>query len=256
MAAATMACLGGPAVAQPPLLLVDPAAVPEVEIRWIGRDGDLREYAGARPYGSDAERSYLGGNLDAFVAVGGTRLVKGAGHPRGVVARVGFYKHDAGRALFESVTRDSEFEIRVSGLRFNQPVDASPWSGVQHLKYAEEDLESCGLPGDAREQFNIASPDDTLNNRVRPGVDARLGVLDGSEDSLGLIDVIEEEDGSITAVAWFRYPALRNLRDPWQSDLPGTFLEPIHFHIEFEVLPDGVAPLEPPPPVSVPDERD
>ncbi|MEL6329696.1 MAG: hypothetical protein AAFR38_08550 [Planctomycetota bacterium] len=203
----------------------------------------MRRLEGTRPYSSDARREFLGGNLEAFVAMGGTRLTKGAGHPRGAVARVGFYKHDPGRPLFESASRDTEFEVRLSGLRFNQAVDPNPESGVQHLKYSPEDLAQCGLPGDAREQFNTASRDETLNDRIRPGIDARLGVLDGSDGSLGSITVIEEDDGSITTTARFRYPALRNLRDPWRSDLPGTFLEPIHFHIEFEVLPDGVAPL-------------
>lgn len=239
--------------AQPSLLLVDPESEPTVTVRWVGSDGVVRELSGTRPYTSDAERLPLGGNLDAFVAMGGTRLTKGAGHPRGAVARVGFYKLIPGRPMFESAASDTEFEVRVTGFRFNQPVDPNPASGIQHLKYSPEDLIACGLPGDAREQFNTASADDALNGRVRTGVDARLGVLDGSSDALGSIEVVENRDGSVDLFARFRYPALRNLRDPWQSDVPGTFLEPVHFHIEFEVLPEGVAPIEPVSPEQVAD---
>ena len=101
------------------------------------------------------------------------------------------------------------------------------------------------LPGDAREQFNTADPRDTLNDRVRPGIDTRLGVLSPNDGKLGSAAVSLAEDGSVTMTTTFRYPALRNLRDPWKSDLPNTFLEPYHFHIEFEVLPEGVEPLDP-----------
>ena len=231
----------------PPMLLVDAEVHPTVRVSWTDRDNESRSFIGTRPFGSDAERTPLGGNLEAFVAVGGTRLSKGAGHPRGAIVRVGFYKLDSGLPMFEGVTRDTTIEVALTGVTFNQPVDPSPASGVQHLKYAEEDLESCGLPGDAREQFNIASPVDDLNSRTQPGVDARLGVLSGDEGSLGSIEVLERDDGTIDVIARFRYPALRNLRDPWMSDLPGTFLEPIHFHIEAEVLPDGVEPRKPTP---------
>jgi hypothetical protein len=106
-------------------------------------------------------------------------------------------------------------------------------------------MQACGLPGDAREQFNLAGPEETLNDRVRPGIDARQGVLDGSGDSMGDATLTVDEDGSVRMRVSFRYPVLRNLRDPWKSDIPGTFLEPYHFHIEFEVLPEGVAPLPP-----------
>ncbi|MEM9064765.1 MAG: hypothetical protein AAGB51_04670 [Planctomycetota bacterium] len=232
------------------ILLADTSAVPTVTVRWIGSDGEPRSFSGTRAYTSDSGREYLGGNLEAYVAMGGVRLTKGAGHPRGAIARVGFYKREPGKPLFEAAARDTEFVVVLSGLRFNQPVDPNPLSGVQHLKYARDDLIECGLPGDAREQFNTASSDDTLNGRVRPGTDARLGILDGSADALGAIEVVEMDDGSITAVARFLYPALRNLRDPWQSDLPGTFLEPVHFHIEFEVLPKGIVALPPVPPAA------
>ena len=37
---------------------------------------------------------------------------------------------------------------------------------------------------------------------------------------------------------------LRHLQDPWKSDLPGTFFEPIHMHAEAEFIPVDVKPLD------------
>ena len=229
----------------PPLLLVDDAHEPTVTIRWKNKSDRMVTYSVPRPYAADAAREPLGGNIDCFVAVGGTRLTKGAGHPRGAVVRVGFYKHDKGKPFFDGISKGTTFEVTLKGVRFNQPVEVHADSILMHLKYDQSDMEACGIPGDAREQFNIASPDETLNDRIRPGIDARLGALDGSKDALGSADLRVEDDGSVTMAVRFEYPALRNIRDPWQSDLPGTFLEPIHFHIEFEALPAGVQPLDP-----------
>ncbi len=227
------------------LLLVDSAHTPTVTIRWKDKSDHVVEYSAPRPYAADAAKTLLGGNIDCFVAVGGTRLTKGAGHPRGAVVRVGFYKHDKGRPFFSNITKDTAFEVTLGGVRFNQPVDVYADSILMHLKYDRGDMNACGIPGDAREQFNLASPHETLNDRTRPGIDARLGAFDGSEGALGSADLRVEEDGSVTMVLRFKYPALRNIRDPWKSDLPGTFLEPIHFHVEFEALPAGVRPLDP-----------
>ncbi len=229
----------------PPLLLVDDTHKPTVTIRWKNKSDRWVLYSAPRPYAADAAKTTLGGNIDCFVAVGGTRLTKGAGHPKGAVVRVGFYKHDKGKPFFDGITKDTTFEIMLRGVRFNQPVEVHPDSILMHLKYDRGDMNACGIPGDAREQFNLASPDETLNDRIRPGIDARLGALDGSKDALGSADLRVEDDGSVTMAVRFKYPALRNIRDPWQSDLPGTFLEPIHFHVEFEALPLGVAPLDP-----------
>jgi len=40
------------------------------------------------------------------------------------------------------------------------------------------------------------------------------------------------------------YGMLRHLQDPWDSTLPGTFFEPIHFHMEAEVIPVGAQPFD------------
>lgn len=234
-----------PATEIPRLLLVDAAAQPRVSVQWTDNRNTSHTLEGQRPYASDADREPLGENIVCYAALGGSRLTKGAGHPRGAIVRVGFYKADNAKPFFDNATKETEITVTLTGVRFNQPVDVSPDSLVQHLKYERGEMEACGLPGDAREQFNLASPTDTLNDRINPGIDTRLGVLDGSESSLGSTALTVEEDGSVTMRLTFRYPALRNLRDPWKSDLPGTFLEPYHFHAEFEVLPEGVAPLDP-----------
>lgn len=229
---------------RPTLLLADDSATPRVRLAWTSRDGEARRFAGDRQYGTDNDRTELAPNIDCYVALGGVRLSKVAGHPDGVIVRVGFYKQDPWTPMFDGIDHTRPIEVVLAGLRFNQPVDPNPNSPVQHLKYATEALASCGMPAGAREQFNTLDPTDTLNDRTVPGVDARLGVLGGAEDALGRVVISEEEDGSLTMRAVFEYAILRNLRDPWKSTLPGTFLEPVHFHIEFEVLPEGVEPLD------------
>jgi len=242
------------ASADPPsILLVDDTARATVHVEWTDRSGEKHRLEGVRPYSSDAARTELGGNLEAFVAMGGSRLEKGAGHPRGAIVRVGFYKQDPAKPMFPRIDPDRDIVVRLLGVRFNQPVDPIPSSVVQHLKYAKEDLEACAMPGDAREQFNLASEKDTLNGRIRPGTDARLGALANTADASGSVETRRREKTTVDLITRFKYGALRNLRDPWQLDLPGTFLEPIHFHIELEVLPEGVEPLQPATTVAAPD---
>jgi hypothetical protein len=225
----------------PALLLVDDAAVPTSRIRWETGGGWVA-HEGARPYAHDAERALLGDNVSCYVAVGGVRLSKVAGHPLGAIVRTGFYKVDAGLPFFAGLGPGGEVEVELRGVRFNQAVDVYAASIVQHVKYDPAALESCNMPPDAREMFNMQSDTDALNERTRPGVDARLGALGPS--GVGRADVRVEEDGSVTLTCRFPYGLLRNLRDPWESELPGTFLEPVHFHVEFEALPAGVPPLD------------
>ncbi len=225
------------------MLVIDAETRPEIAISWTDKSGNPHRLTGSRPYAFDTERTPLGENLTAYAAMGGTRLSKAAGHPRGAIVRCGFYKAENAKPFFEGVGAGTMITVEMRGVRFNQPVDVHAASIIQHLKYDRGEMQACGLPGDAREQFNLVSAKDTLNARIQPGVDARLGALDGTDDALGDASLRVEDDGSVTMVVTFRYPVLRNLRDPWKSDLPGTFLEPYHFHIEFEALPRGVDPL-------------
>jgi len=226
------------------LLLVDSEIHPTVSITWTGTQGTVYAHTGQRQYRADADRTPLGGNISCYAAIGGSRLAKAAGHPDGAIVRVGFYKINNAKPFFDGVSADTQITATLKGIRFNQPVKTNAESIIQHIKYDRGEMLACGLPGDAREQFNLVSPTDTINDRVKPGIDTRQGVLDGSSDSMGNGIARVEQDGSVTMSLTFRYPVLRNLRDPWKSDLPGTFLEPYHFHIEFEVLPVGAPPLD------------
>jgi len=236
----------------PPLLLVDPDAHPTVTLAWTTAAGERIELAAERAYGADADRTPLGHNIACYLSVGGTRLTKGAGHPKGAVVRVGFYKIDATKPFFDHIAEGSTIDITLAGVTFNQPVQATPDSIVQHLKFGEADLKSCGIPGEAKNQYNTVSPTETLNDRIRQDKDARLGVLggraldkEGDDPGLrGAASIDQVDPDTLTLHVSFAYPLLRHLQDPWQSGVPGTFLEPYHFHVEFEALPEGTEPMD------------
>jgi len=226
-----------PAPPSAALLLADFERAPRVVVSWTTGAGEEVRLEGERPYSGDKDRAPLGLNIDCFVAVGGTRLSKGAGHPEGIIVRVGFYKRDPLRPFFDGIAADGRIRVELSGVRFNHAAAATPESVLQHLKFAPEQLEVCSLPTDARDQYNTASAADTLNERIRPGIDARLGALDASAPDHGSATITTQSDASLTLVCEFPYALLRHLQDPWRSGVPGTFVEPVHFHIEFEAMP-------------------
>ncbi len=221
-------------VAATRLLLPDMDAHPRLEVSWTTADGEAIRLDGDRAYTGDAGRLPLGENIEAFAAIGGTRLSKSAGHPDGLIVRAGFYKADLSAPFFRDIARGGTIRVRFSGIRVNQPAAPRLGSVVQHLKFSLIDLEECAIPDDAREQFNLFSKTELLNNRITPGVDARPGVL-GAPDVTARATT--EPDGSITLDVEFPYAILRHVLDPWHSDIPGTFVEPIHFHFEIELLP-------------------
>lgn len=227
--------------ARSPLLLVDNDRQPQVVVSWTKSDGARVEYTRDFNYTDDAFRENIGDNVDAFVAVGGSRLDKGAGHPRGAVVRVGFWKNDPNLPFFEDLLPGTSIAIELRGVTFNQPAAPDPRSPVQHVKYVIGTLFECALPTNAREQFNLYSVNDTLNGTIKEGFDARPGSLDGSDPGDGHVALTREDDTTITMQAEFPYGLLRHIRDPWKLDLPGTFYEPAHFHIEFEALPEQIA---------------
>lgn len=228
--------------AYPSILLVEPENHPTVSLAWHSHSRGLVRYAAELPYNIDAQRVHLDDNVEAFAAVGGTRISKAAGHPQGSVVKAGFYKNDPGAPWFSDIDTSKHITITVRGVRFNQPVDLHTDTALLHAKYAPEDLESCGLPGDARECFATGSLTENLNRRVRPGIDTTLGALASGGD--GSVTATQDEDGLVTYTFTFPYALLRNLQDPWYSTLPGTFLEPYHFHVEFQVLKAGAEPLD------------
>lgn len=214
-------------------LVVDDTRIPHVRVSWKAENGEEIVLEGERRYQAPAERTPLGGNLDCFVALGGTRLDKQAGDPDGAIVRIGLYKRDPVKPLFEGLVSDSPIEIVLSNIVFDKPAIVRPETGVQHIKYSPDALAECGLAGAAFELYNTVSPTDTLRGSITAD-NGRLGVL--AQDG-GAFAVTAEPDGSYTLRATIPYALLRHVKDPWHLTTPGTFLEPLHFHLEYEAVP-------------------
>jgi hypothetical protein len=233
------------------MFVVDDAKLPHVELSWPtrvnGEPGSITLECD-RPYRSPNEREFLDKNLECFVALGGTRLDRGAGHPAGAILRVGFYKKDRSKAMFENLADNAVIFVRVTNVHFSAFPAPIHESALQHIKFLPDDLADCGLGGESVDQFNTVSPTDDLYGKILPS-NGRLGGLDASldeagKDGKGSIQTTIEPDGSVTFTAKFPYGLLRHVKDPWKRSLPGTFTEPQHFHIEIEVLPKEVADAE------------
>ncbi len=233
------------------MFLVDDAKLPHVALSWPTRsDGGAKEIALEcdRAYRSPNEREFLARNLECFVALGGTRLDRGAGHPAGAILRVGFYKKDRSKPMFDDIADNGLISVRVTNVNFTAVPSPIHESALQHIKFLPDDLADCGLGGESVDQFNTVSATDDLYGKVTPN-NGRMGALDvalseAGKDGKGSIETIVEADGSVTFSAKFPYGLLRHVKDPWKRSLPGTFTEPQHFHIEIEVLPKEVADAE------------
>ena len=230
--------------ARPSILLVDDSVHPEVIIRWDSTSGPVEHratYAYTAPVGGEP----IAPNLLGYACVGGTRVETGAGHPKGLVLRVGLTKEAAAKPLFEDIAPGSFIEIEMRSVRVQQPVQVHQGTGLMHLKYALRDLEACSIPGTARNQYLLEDPKDTLGGRVIDGTNATPGALSGDE-GMGTIttSVSGEDHDRIDIRVSVPYGMLRHLLDPWESDLPNTFFEPIHFHTEVELLPIDAEPFD------------
>lgn len=224
---------------RPPILLADTDVLPHVTVSWPTRDGKATLLEGDRAYQSPGQKQSMGGNMSSYVALGGSRLERGAGHPKGAIIRVGLYKEDGTRPLLENLADEPSITIRLTNVRMNQPVTPRPHTLVMHLKYTPDDLAACGLGGAAASLYLTADPDDNLRGKITAD-NGRLGVLDGSEPGDAKATFREEPDGTLSMEATVPYGLLRHVKDPWQRAIPGTFLEPTHFHLEFEVVPDHI----------------
>jgi len=184
-------------------------------------------------------------NVRAYVALGGTRIETGAGHPQGAVIRIGITKVDADRAFFAGIDPGTEIELTVRGVRFNQPVKYHAGTGMMHLKYSLGDLKACSLPGTARNQFLLSDPEDTLGGRIKRGINASPGALDGGAGHGRFEISVQPDDPTLVDMTvHVPYGLLRHLQDPWESDLPGTFFEPIHLHAEAEMIKADAEPFD------------
>lgn len=223
-----------------PLFLVRDDEIPRGSISWPARDGSIKTLDFQLPYRSPNERTPIGTNLEAFVSVGGTRQDKGASHPRGAIIRIGFYKLDLGKPMFENIRDRASVTVTLQNIRFNQLAYPRPRTILQHLKYNPEDLVACGLSANALDQYNTAHELDTLHGLIT-AANGRLGSLDPSKQGGGSATLTVQPDGSITLIATIPYALFRHVRDPWQRTSPRTFFEPNHFHVEYEAVPRSVA---------------
>ncbi|MFT5423151.1 MAG: hypothetical protein ACI89L_000925 [Phycisphaerales bacterium] len=227
---------------RPSLLLVETENEPMISLSWYSHSRGFVRYSQRLPFAMDADRVPVGDNIEAFASVGGTRIVKSAGHPMGSVVKGGFYKLDAGKPWFDDIDTSRPITVTIAGVRFNQPVQAPTDTSLMHTKYAQGDLESCGLPGSARAGYATGSDLENLNGKVKPGIDTRLGALSDAGPGSAVSSI--DSEGLVTVIATFPYRLLKNLQDPWASELPGTFLEPVHFHFEFEAIPADAEPID------------
>lgn len=274
---------------EPFLLFADTDAVPVVTLTWTDLAGRTRRLTGERPYSADAFREPMppvtdpdadafAHNVSSFVAMGGARLDKSAGSPKGAIVRVGFYKTDPARQWFPrtadgggGIDHTKPITVKLEGVRLSKAARADAVTAAVHLKYAQTDLDACGLPIDAGSMYLTAHPGDGLAGRTRRGIDVLpgaliavdgggeplpIGVSEPAPDSSGTVSATTRDDGrTIDLELTIGYAGLRHMLDPWRSDRPGTFLEPVHFHVEIEARPPGVERQRLAPPRE-PTERD
>ena len=229
---------------RPTLLLVEDQQHPRVTIVWVSK-GEAQRYTMTMPYTAPVGGERLGdSNALAYATLGGTRIETGAGHPKGAVVRVGLTKDVNAKAFFKGIDPYTDVVIEIEGVRFNQPVKYHEGTALMHLKYAISDLKACALPGTARNQYLLSDPNDTLGGRVQAGINATPGALDGTDDNGGVEVIVQPDDPTLVD---FRirvpYGLFRHLQDPWVSELPGTFFEPIHLHAEAEMIPIDADPI-------------
>ncbi|MBL4591932.1 MAG: hypothetical protein JKY96_08235 [Phycisphaerales bacterium] len=244
-----------PAKARPGILLAETEFTPSVRIGWMV-GGVMQWHEGERDYGPPIGGEQIAPNLKCYVSLGGTRIETGAGHPKGIVIRLGLTKIDPAKELFADIDPKTDITMEIQGVHLNQAIKLHEGTGLIHLKFSLGDLETCSLPGTARNQYLMSDPDDTLGGRVSDGINATPGGLDGQVGH-GEVNVEVSEDGMVVKMSVrVPYGMLRHLQDPWESDLPGTFFEPIHFHAEAELIPVDVEPFdrEPMPPINRPSD--
>lgn len=236
----------------PAILLADDSVHPTMTVRWTTNHGQ-REVTGPMTYGPPLGGEILqgdtkgeAGNVRAYLALGGSRVDTGAGHPNGIVIRTGLTKVDSAKPFFEDIKAGGMIEIEIEGVKLNQPIKYHEGTGIMHLKYAIGDLLACSLPGTARNQYLLSDPKDTLGGRVVAGVNATPGALSGDSEWGGSFDVTVDEDDPTRMGFVVRVPfgLLRHLQDPWESTLPNTFFEPIHLHAEAELLQIWATPFD------------
>ncbi|MBL4810673.1 MAG: hypothetical protein JKY43_11520 [Phycisphaerales bacterium] len=239
------------------ILLADDTIKPTMTVRWMTKNGP-RELSAQMPYGpptggvilqsnnSNQNHKDAQSNIRAYLALGGSRVDTGAGHPKGLVIRAGLTKVENAKPFFAKIVPGSHVEIELQGVTLSEPIQYHQGTGIMHLKYAIGDLLACSLPGTARNQYLLSDPKDSLGGRVVPGENATPGALQGTNKSDGSFNITVNPNDPTTMgyIVKIPYGYFRHLQDPWNSTLPGTFFEPIHLHAEAEIIPLWATPLD------------
>ncbi len=235
---------GNGEAARPALLLADTAFRPRVTVSWETAAGPPVRMSGERAYRSRGDRSALGPQVDVYLGLGGSRLDKCLGHPRGAIVRVGVSKQVPSELFFDGLAENGRITVELRGVRMNQPVEPDTGTALIHFRYMPTDLTYCGIDPDFCNLYLTAAADDPIAEAVPNR--GRFGVLDGGPGH-GSAAARVESDGSVTMTFSFPYELLRHPRDPYLRATPGAFLEPEYFTVEMELLPLGVvrAPLAP-----------
>lgn len=229
---------------EPVMFQLDDQKHPRVTVSWPTTSGEVVSLTGERAYLSPDERTPLGRNIECFVAAGGLRVDAALGHPNGVVVRVGFYKTRNAALFFDDIAEGASVTIELTGVAFTAPGVGRPETVILHSKYMPEDLLVCGLGDKDVNMWNTADPVDDFRGKITAN-NGRRGVF--APGGAATATLRPEADGSVTLVARVPYRLFKHVRDPWLRSTPGTFMEPNHFHVEFEALPrDGAEGIVPP----------
>lgn len=225
----------------PTSFLLDSVKRPHVKISWPCRDKSITTLQADLEYQAPKQSVPIGKNLSAYAALGGTRGDLGLGAPGAVDVRVGFYKVDKTKPMFDDLADDAAITVEFTGIAFNQSARAKPFSALQHLKF-EGNTTVLGCAGDpgVLATYNTLDPAQTIGNLItrkngRPG--ALALITGGVQASVTFTPDRAGTVGGLGMKAIIPYAIFKHADDPWLRSNPGEFTEPVHFHLEFECEP-------------------
>lgn len=222
----------------PASFLLESGKHPHVKISWPCRDKTMNTLEADLEYQAPKQSVPIGKNLSAYVALGGTRGDLGLGSPGAVDVRVGFYKLDKKKPMFDGLADDAAITVEFTGITFNQPGKAKPVTALQHLKF-EGNTTVLGCAGDpgVLATYNTLDASQTIGGLVTRK-NGRLGVLSQKTGSVqASVTFTTDPKGAVGMKAVVPYAIFKHADDPWLRTNPGDFTEPVHFHIEFECEP-------------------
>lgn len=229
-----------PDASRPRSFLLDSAKKPRIAISWPCSDGTTTRLEAEREYQAPKQATPIGKNLSAYVALGGNRGDLGYGTPGSVDVRVGFYTIDPRQPMFEGIGANAFVTIEFRGITFNQPARARPITTLHHLTFQGNDrvLGCAGDPG-LLATYNTMNPAEEMRGRLNKR-NSRKGVLSdsaGTGEGRVKIEYTTDAAGAVSMKAIIPYHLFKHADDPWLTSNPGDFVEPMHFHIEFECEP-------------------